>query len=99
MTVAPQIPQAAEPTPWHIGIVLYPYRHFYGPTDAQGFSRAVGSCVTALGEDYDVANAALIVRSVNAHAGLVKALEEVRKCLLPDWAERLIDETLAQVKP
>lgn len=59
MTASPRSiqPSSAEqrqdaatcPTPWQIGVTLYPYRHFYGPADKDGFCRAIGSCVTALG--------------------------------------------------
>jgi hypothetical protein len=62
------------PTPWQIGIALYPYVHFYGPSDKAGGALAVGACVTALGKEYDEANAAFIVKAVNNHEALVKAL-------------------------
>jgi hypothetical protein len=91
MTAAPQSiqPKQAElrqvatpcPTPWQVGITLYPYRHFYGPADKAGFCRAVGSCVTALGEEYDVANAAFIVEAVNSHASLKARIQELEDVL------------------
>lgn len=65
------------PTPWQIGIALYPYRHFYGSSDKNGAALAIGSCVTALGEKYDVANAAFIVEAVNSHASLKARVEEL----------------------
>lgn len=97
------------PLPWHLGIVLYPYVHFYGPTDAIGFSPAIGSCQTALGEDHDVANAAFIVRSVNAIPDLISALEQIRRYsdenLGPSRSSLLskiaaiADAAIAKVKP
>ena len=66
------------PTPWQIGITLYPYVHFYGPSDAAGFSLAIGSCVTAFGKENDEANANFIVMAVNNHDALVGALKIAR---------------------
>lgn len=69
------------PLPWQIGITLYPYRHFYGPADKDGFCPAIGSCVTALGEEYDVANATFIVEAVNSHAALKSRIEQLEGAL------------------
>lgn len=88
------------PTPWQIGITLYPYVHFYGPSDVAGFSVAIGSCVTSFGKENDEANAAFIVKACNAHDELVAALENVRSiisdgamtgfnCMDGDWADSL----------
>jgi hypothetical protein len=66
------------PTPWQIGITLYPPVHFYGEADAAGYCRAIGSCVTAFGKENDEANAAFICKAVNSHDALVTFAKFIR---------------------